>query len=236
MASQWHVQIAGRTHGPYSDSQLEQLMQSGRITPETLVRRGSSGGWCAASELPELFGSPTEADEPDVNALIDDVLFKPERSQRRTAAEKSAVVTQNEYDLHANGDNESTARHAEPNARNGRLARTPRLPEPTDKVPDYEYMRTYALLLAVFGYLSLAVAVVCLPLGIVLLFGEGRNVAPEVLMVAVSAVACCIGFLVPAQSLIAFRDIARDVRQQRIVIQQLVGYMVERDRQQASES
>ena len=47
----WFMQIDGVTAGPYSSRQLRVLIKSGRVTPDTPVRKGSGGAWVRVSQL-----------------------------------------------------------------------------------------------------------------------------------------------------------------------------------------
>jgi hypothetical protein len=55
--TQWYVKIADKTVGPLSSQQLKQLAQSSKITPATLLRKGSDGTWVPARKVTGLFPS-----------------------------------------------------------------------------------------------------------------------------------------------------------------------------------
>ena len=60
--SVWHVAVNGQSHGPLSNAQLMQSIQSGEVTRATQVWAPSLGNWTAAGQVPQLasyFGPPT---------------------------------------------------------------------------------------------------------------------------------------------------------------------------------
>jgi hypothetical protein len=72
MAQEWYVQIGEKVFGPHPPAKLREGAKTGRLLPETLVRRGKEGPWIEASNLEGLFRNcrtdkppQTEADQPD---------------------------------------------------------------------------------------------------------------------------------------------------------------------------
>lgn len=64
---QWFVVIGGQQAGPFTPPQLQQLVQNGNLTPQTLVWRQGMPQWGAASSLPELvplFAPPAAGPTP----------------------------------------------------------------------------------------------------------------------------------------------------------------------------
>jgi membrane protein YdbS with pleckstrin-like domain len=59
--SKWFVSKGGKTHGPFSSSQLKQLAVTAKINRETEVRLGTNGKWTAAKHVKGLF--PFQATE-----------------------------------------------------------------------------------------------------------------------------------------------------------------------------
>ncbi len=53
-AAAFHVSMGGQQAGPYDMPTLQQYIQSGQITRETLVWKQGMAGWVAASQVPEL--------------------------------------------------------------------------------------------------------------------------------------------------------------------------------------
>ncbi|NQT12289.1 MAG: DUF4339 domain-containing protein, partial [Planctomycetes bacterium] len=51
----WYYEAMGQATGPVSSSALKELAGSGLLTPDTLVRRGSTGNWVAAKQVRGLF-------------------------------------------------------------------------------------------------------------------------------------------------------------------------------------
>ncbi|HUQ69871.1 MAG TPA: GYF domain-containing protein, partial [Planctomycetaceae bacterium] len=83
MANEWQVKFSDTVHGPFSDSQLDQLIRSGRVDADTPVRPSENNVWRKASETTGLFGNAkpvATAATVDADAIMDEVLFdKPER-------------------------------------------------------------------------------------------------------------------------------------------------------------
>jgi hypothetical protein len=78
MSNVWQFKVGDKIHGPYSDSQLDQLIRSGRVDPDSLVRPSEDSNWRKAGRTPGLFGNSdlarsTSVADPD--AIIDEVLF-----------------------------------------------------------------------------------------------------------------------------------------------------------------
>ncbi|QDT39437.1 DUF4339 domain-containing protein [Stratiformator vulcanicus] len=65
MAAEWFIQENGKKVGPLTASQLKKLRESGRITEETLVRKGESK-WRPAIRIAGMFPNPDpiESDSP----------------------------------------------------------------------------------------------------------------------------------------------------------------------------
>jgi hypothetical protein len=55
MAADWFLNIADRIYGPYEAGNLRQFVQEGRLTPDTLIRKGEEGAWVAARQVTGLF-------------------------------------------------------------------------------------------------------------------------------------------------------------------------------------
>ncbi|MCA9088576.1 MAG: SPFH domain-containing protein [Planctomycetaceae bacterium] len=55
-ATVWHIAVNGQTQGPFNDAQLSQGIQSGQVTPATLVWSPVIGNWTPAGQVPNLSG------------------------------------------------------------------------------------------------------------------------------------------------------------------------------------
>lgn len=53
-AAQFHVALGGQSAGPFDVSALQQYVQSGQLTKETLVWKQGMANWTAAGQVPEL--------------------------------------------------------------------------------------------------------------------------------------------------------------------------------------
>lgn len=56
--SDWFVRKGGKEFGPLTSSQLRKSAQKGDLSPDCLVRKGTSGGWVPASRVKGLFDAP----------------------------------------------------------------------------------------------------------------------------------------------------------------------------------
>jgi hypothetical protein len=54
MAREWFIRHSGKECGPYSGQALKLLAESGRLTPDSLVKRGEHGHWAWARQLQGL--------------------------------------------------------------------------------------------------------------------------------------------------------------------------------------
>lgn len=78
MSNAWQYKVGEKIHGPYTDSQLEQLIRSGRVDPDSLVRPTDQSNWRKAGKTPGLFGNVNPANTTavaDPDAIMDEVLF-----------------------------------------------------------------------------------------------------------------------------------------------------------------
>lgn len=78
MSNAWQFKVGDKIHGPYTDSQLEQLIRSGRVDPDSLVRPTDQSNWRKAGKTPGLFGNVNPAVSTgvaDPEAIMDEVLF-----------------------------------------------------------------------------------------------------------------------------------------------------------------
>ena len=55
MATQWFCRLMGSELGPYSASQMVDLVRKSRLTPEDLIRKGPTGEWVPAYRVKGLF-------------------------------------------------------------------------------------------------------------------------------------------------------------------------------------
>lgn len=49
-----HVAVDGVQQGPFPMAQLQQMVQQGQLTPDTLVWTAGMAGWAAANSVPAL--------------------------------------------------------------------------------------------------------------------------------------------------------------------------------------
>ena len=56
---QWIVQINKKAYGPYTNQQLKQLAELGKINPNTAVRKATSEQWHQAGSIQGLFPKPS---------------------------------------------------------------------------------------------------------------------------------------------------------------------------------
>ncbi|MGE0191122.1 MAG: trypsin-like peptidase domain-containing protein [Planctomycetota bacterium] len=60
----WRLQVGSHELGPFEPDELRQFVHEGRITPEMLVRRGTSGPWTPARLVRGLLDAPPPAPPP----------------------------------------------------------------------------------------------------------------------------------------------------------------------------
>src|ERR1700675_4003852 len=59
IATQWWVQIRGRSFGPYTIEQMARFMSEGRVRPSTMVADNPHTGWLEARKVMSLRGLRT---------------------------------------------------------------------------------------------------------------------------------------------------------------------------------
>ena len=57
MAADWYVRVGNAERGPILSDRLKQLAVEGKLTPDTLVKKGPSGNWVSANQVKGLFGT-----------------------------------------------------------------------------------------------------------------------------------------------------------------------------------
>lgn len=83
MANQWQIKIGDRIQGPFTDSQLDQLIRSGRVVAHTSVRPSENTIWRNAGETVAAFRNGNRRSQSvEDDAIVDEVLLnKPKRTQ-----------------------------------------------------------------------------------------------------------------------------------------------------------
>jgi hypothetical protein len=65
--AEWYVRVGDTEHGPISSETLKQLALQGKVTPDSLVKKGTSGSWVLASAVKGLFATTaTNATPPPI--------------------------------------------------------------------------------------------------------------------------------------------------------------------------
>ncbi len=57
MAAEWYVRVGNAERGPILAERLKQLALEGKVSPDTLVKKGPSGNWVPANQVKGLFGA-----------------------------------------------------------------------------------------------------------------------------------------------------------------------------------
>ncbi len=57
----WYVLVGGRQYGPYPRAAIEQFVAEGRLTPQSMLRQGETGGWAPAGQLLDFSHAPASA-------------------------------------------------------------------------------------------------------------------------------------------------------------------------------
>jgi hypothetical protein len=71
-ATQWWVQARGQAYGPYSQEQLVQFVQEGRVRPSTPVSNKPDSGWAEARRFDALMAPLRAVSTPQHNAPAQD--------------------------------------------------------------------------------------------------------------------------------------------------------------------
>lgn len=96
MAGQWEAKLNGTVHGPFTDSQMEHLIQAGRVNSDTPVRRSPDSAWSPLAVKLLHVGKSSDPirqairKPDDVESTIDDVLLSP-LSDSQSTVEASRV-------------------------------------------------------------------------------------------------------------------------------------------------
>jgi len=61
MSDRWYYRLMGEKLGPISSSELKQLAESGKVAPDTVVRKGLDGDWVLAEKVRGLFEPPSKS-------------------------------------------------------------------------------------------------------------------------------------------------------------------------------
>jgi hypothetical protein len=57
----WYVLVGGQQYGPYPLAAMEQFVGQGRLTPQSMLRRGETGDWAAAGQMLDFSHAPAVA-------------------------------------------------------------------------------------------------------------------------------------------------------------------------------
>jgi uncharacterized RDD family membrane protein YckC len=110
-APQWYIQHQGKTHGPFTSAKLKELVDTAKVTPATLIRKGESGQWLEAGKIqglmqPGATPSPAAAKPTGAVAKPAGTVAKPPGAGVKPAPAKAAAPI-NPYAIQANPHDEA---------------------------------------------------------------------------------------------------------------------------------
>ncbi len=110
-APQWYIQHQGKTHGPFTSAKLKELVDTAKVTPATLIRKGESGQWLAAGKIqglmqPAATTNPAAARPAGAVAKPAGTVAKPPGAGVKPAPAKTAAPI-NPYAIQANPHDEA---------------------------------------------------------------------------------------------------------------------------------
>jgi uncharacterized RDD family membrane protein YckC len=103
-APQWYIQHQGKTHGPFTSAKLKELVDTAKVSPATLIRKGESGQWIEAGKIQGLMqpgATPSAAAARPAGTVA-----KPAGAPAKPAPAKPAAPI-NPYAIQANPHDEA---------------------------------------------------------------------------------------------------------------------------------
>jgi uncharacterized RDD family membrane protein YckC len=103
-APQWYIQHQGKTHGPFTSAKLKELVDTAKVSPATLIRKGESGQWIEAGKIQGLMqpgATPSAAAARPAGTVA-----KPAGAAAKPAPAKPAAPI-NPYAIQANPHDEA---------------------------------------------------------------------------------------------------------------------------------
>ena len=110
-APQWYIQHQGKTHGPFTSAKLKELVDTAKVSPATLIRKGESGQWIEAGKIQGLMqpgATPSAAAAKPAGAVAKPAgaVAKPAGAPAKPAPAKPAAPI-NPYAIQANPHDEA---------------------------------------------------------------------------------------------------------------------------------
>lgn len=65
----WHYKLMGEEYGPITAKELQEIAESGTISPDTLVRKAGLDDWVTADRVKGLFTPTSKPSSPDTAAV-----------------------------------------------------------------------------------------------------------------------------------------------------------------------
>jgi truncated hemoglobin YjbI len=117
MAHQWYVRVGTKEQGPFSSSELKQLVRQGSIIASSEVRRAPNGKWIAAIHVKGLLqsGSPKTTPRPhpghsSVDASVEEFYKSLAKSDTRRPAQPRDSAEEEEEEEEEHGEPEGRTR------------------------------------------------------------------------------------------------------------------------------
>lgn len=110
-APQWYIQHQGKTHGPFTSAKLKELVDTAKVTPATLIRKGESGQWIEAGKIqglmqPAATTNPAAARPAGAAVKPAGTVARPAGAAAKPAPAKAAAPI-NPYAIQANPHDEA---------------------------------------------------------------------------------------------------------------------------------
>jgi uncharacterized RDD family membrane protein YckC len=110
-APQWYIQHQGKTHGPFTSAKLKELVDTAKVSPATLIRKGESGQWIEAGKIQGLMqpgATPSAAAAKPAGTVAKPAgaVAKPAGAPAKPAPAKPAAPI-NPYAIQANPHDEA---------------------------------------------------------------------------------------------------------------------------------
>ena len=77
MPQQWYCQIMGSDIGPFTPTELREMVRSGQLTPDALIRKADSERWTTAENVKGLFATPAAPPAPPPQSQLTAAASRP---------------------------------------------------------------------------------------------------------------------------------------------------------------
>lgn len=254
IARKWFVQSGRDVQGPMSSAELQQLARVWAVRPETAVSQSETGPWRPAKqvkglvfpepELPPLekpspFGSFVDPIRP-VAPRDDGILLEEERPAGKPEPEAEPALSFEEAPPPTPSGIPETVIPSLTSSVSDFFTRRAR---PASQYPEYAALRAYGWLFRIAGFLLIGLGIAAFFAALAALFWVESGIRDDVLMLGAGALVggFLTGFLllIPGDAILAFVDLVRDARRQRVAAERsaiLLDLLLSRQPEPCAES